>query len=243
MNNSDAYQMGQQIGRVIGVAVVLGMALAMCIFFVLAMVKALTTRRKGWIIAASLSTLPFIAVFILMVIGFAIGFKRGFGHSLEVAAASRGEASPLLTANMTPLTGQAIPYQISLPSADEWSQKTGQRPFDYLFAYQQSAYVGIIAEGIGVKSSEHAVELTQENISKKASDCTFSSAQPIEIDSHSWLTYDASATIHDIQIKYRFYVYADSDYTFQIMAWTVPRLFDHEAPVFDRIAKSFKMPQ
>jgi len=44
-------------------------------------------------------------------------------------------------------------------------------------------------------------------------------------------------------IKYRFYIYADANYTIQIMAWSGPAVFDHEAAVFDRIAKSFKLPQ
>lgn len=176
-----------------------------------------------------------------MGIGFVAGFKRGFNHAKEMAAARRGEPSELLTADMSTVMGISVPYQISVPALDSWAKNDSQPPFDYIFSYRD-AYVGIIADRVGLGTPERVLELSQKNISRKAPDCTFTEAQPITIDSHQWLTFDVSATIRDVPFKYRFYDYADTNYTFQIMTWTVPSLFDHDAPVFDRMAKSFKLP-
>jgi hypothetical protein len=46
---------------------------------------------------------------------------------------------------MTPVPGNALSYQISLPSSDVWSKNDSRPPFDYLFSYHD-AYVGVIAE-------------------------------------------------------------------------------------------------
>ncbi len=238
MENSTAYQIGQIAGAIL----VLMMLVGVCVFFIVALIKALSTRRKGWIIAASVSSVPFVLFFVLFMVAFVAGFKRGLNHSTEIAAARRGEPSQLLTAAMTSVPGNALPYEISLPWLSSWERNDSKAPFDYLFSYHD-AYVGVIPEGIGFGTPERICDVSQKNLAAKASRYSVTTPTPIEIDSHSWLTYDATATISEVEIKYRFYVYADSNYTFQIVTWTGPALFDRDAPVFDRIAKSFKMPK
>jgi hypothetical protein len=238
MDNSTAYE----IGRVAGTILVLTIPLGICVFFVIALVKACTIRSAGWIVAASLSGIPFLAVIIVFVIAFVVGLQRGMSNSAELAAAQKGEPSPLLTAEMTPVSGNAMAYQISLPLASAWQKNQSQPPFDCLFSYRD-AYLGIIQEQVGLQTPENARSLSQKNIMSKSADCTFTASQPITIDSHSWLTFDATTTIQQIHLKYRFYVYADADNTVQIISWTTPKLFDRDAPVFDRIAKTFKMPK
>lgn len=238
MNQSAAYQAGHQAGVIIGVVISLVLVLGLIAFFVISMVKAMTTRRPGWIVAASLSGLPFVAFFVLMVIGMVAGFKRGLNHSSDMSAAAQ-----LLTADMTSISGNSLPYQISLPSADEWQKNTSLQQYDNLFVYRNSAYLGIIAEGVGLGTPQHICDISQKHFKEKSSECTFTDVQPIDIDSHSWLTYDVNATVSYVHIKYRVYVYADANYTFQILAWSGGAFFDGDAPVFDRIAKSFKLPQ
>ncbi|HTV42469.1 MAG TPA: hypothetical protein VMF08_18020 [Candidatus Sulfotelmatobacter sp.] len=237
--SSPAYQAGVIAGIIIFFSLVLGLM----VFFVVSLVKATTTRRPGWIVAASLSGVPFALFLVFMVFAFVAGFKRGLNRSSEISAARRGEPSQLLTADMTPISGNALPYQISLPSIDEWQKKTSLRQYDNLFVYHDSAYLGIIAEGVGLGTPQHICDISQKHFKEKAAECTFTDVQPIDIDSHSWLTYDVDATISYAHIKYRVYVYADANYTIQILAWSGGALFDHNAPVFDRIAKSFKLPQ
>jgi hypothetical protein len=231
------------IGQIIGVLLILGLFLGLVVFFIIALIKAITTRRTGWIVGACVSAVPLLLIFILFGIGFVAGLKNGFGQSREMAAARRGEASELVTAPMTPITGNGMAYEISLPSADEWQRKDNDPPYDYLFSHNE-AYVGIIAENVGLQTPEKIRDLAQKNIEKKAKDYSFTDAEPIQIDSQNWLTFDAAATLESgIKIKYRFYVYSDADHTIQIITWTLPTLFEHDAPVFDRIANSFKLPK
>lgn len=229
------------IGVVVGALMVLAIFLGIVVFFVIALVKAISTRRAGWIVATVVTGAPLVLFFILICIGFVAGFKRGFNNARDMANARQGQPSELLTADMSPVMGISVPYQVSLPAVNSWEKDDSRSPFDYLFNYHE-AFVGIVAERVGMKTPERVCDLSQRNVSRKASQVTFTTSQPVDIDSHTWLTFDASATIKDIPIKYRFYDYADSNYTIQIVTWTVPPLFDHNAPVFDRIAKSFKLP-
>ena len=230
--------MGQIAGGIIGIVLMLGV----CVFFVVALVKAITKRSKGWVIAAIVSGLPFLLFIILFMIGMVLGLKKGMNSSSELYEARQGQPSQLLTADMSPVSGNSIPYEISLPWMNEWQKIDTQMPFDHIFSYRD-AYIGVIAEGIGVGTPQRVCDLTQQNLAAKASSFSATTPSPIEIDSHSWLTYDVTATIKGLNLKYRYYVYADTNYTFQIMTWTGPALFDHYTPVFDRVAKSFKMPK
>jgi hypothetical protein len=244
MNQSSAaFQAGHQAGVIIGVIISLVLVLGLMAFFVVSMVKAMTTRRTGWIVAASLSGVPFVLFMVVFLIAMVAGFKRGLNHSSEFGAAQRGEPSQLLTADMTTVSGNSLSYQISLPSSDEWQKNTSLKQYDNLFVYHDSAYLGIIAEGMGFGTPQHICDISQKHFKEKASECTFTDVQPIEIDSHSWLTYDVDATVSYAHIKYRVYVYSDANYTFQILAWSGGAFFDRDAPVFDRIAKTFKLPQ
>jgi hypothetical protein len=236
MNDSAAFKIGEIAGAIMGVLMMIGI----CVFFVIALVKAFTTRRKGWIIAASVASLPCLLFLSLFLAGMVMGFTRTVNRSNEMAAARRGDPSQLLTATMTPVSGNTLPYEISLPLLSAWAKNDSKPPFDYMFSYRD-AYVAIIPEGIGLGTPEKICAVSRTNLASKASSLQTTTPISTEIDSQSWLTYDATATVDGVDIKYRFYVYADSQYTIQIVTWTGPLLFDHYAPVFDRIAKSFKM--
>ena len=242
MEHSTAYQ----IGHTVGVLTFFGLALGSIVFFVFALVKAINTRKAGWIIAASVSGLPFLCFLIFFLVTFAVGFSKGISHGIshanEIAAANRGEPSDLLTATMTPLTGNSISYEISLPGASEWSKNGNRPPYDYVFNYRD-AYLGAIVEGGGLETSQRVCDLAQKNLSAKASEFSFTTPTPIQIDSRSWLTYDATATVKGINIKYRFYVYADANNTIQLISWTIPLHFERYEAIFDRIAKTFKLPK
>jgi hypothetical protein len=238
MENTTAYHIGQIAGAIFAVLMMVGI----CVFFVFALVRAFTTRTRGWIIAASISSLPFLVFLILILAGMVMGFSKAVNRSSEMTAARRGKPSELLQAAMTPVSGNALSYQISLPSSEVWGKNDSHPPFDYLFSYRD-AYVGVIAEGIGLGTAQKICDLSQTNLASKASSFVTTTPVVLDIDSHSWLTYDATATLTGVEIKYRFYVYADSNCTIQVITWTGPMLFDHYAPIFDRIAKSFKLPK
>ena len=238
MDNSIAYQIGEVLGALLVVAIVIGVL----VLFIIALVKSIKTARKGWIITAAISGIPIAAFLVLFLIGMALNITRG-GASSPIFGGSSGSVSDLLTASMTPVPGSAIGYQISYPMIDSWKKlDPSNGAFDQLYNFHD-AYVGVIAEGIGVGTPQRICDLSQKNLTDKASQYSFTSPQPIQIDSHPWLTYDATATVSGVDLKYRFYVYADANYTFQIISWTGPGAFDKVNPVFDRVAQSFKLPK
>ncbi len=237
MVNSLAFKMGQVIGVLVVLAVVVGLG----VFFVIALVKAIKTRRAGWIVAAVLSGLPFFLLFGAFLVGVFLGASRAMTHSREVAASRRGEASDLLQAPMSPVAGVALPYEISLPALSAWQAHENHPPFDHFYSYRD-AYAAVIAENVGMQSPERLCEFTRGILEKKASHSATTPPQPLEINGRTWLTYDADATIEGIELKYRYYLYADDARSIQLITWTGTPLFARYGPVFDRIARSFKLP-
>jgi len=241
MNNpSPAYQFGYQVGQIVGAAMVAIILIGGLVFFILAVVKAIKTGRKSWIIAASISGLPVLAVFGLFLYGIFLGITKASDRSHEIKAAKQGESSALLTAAMTSIPGRAaVPYAISLPWEGEWSKKSNV-PYDYVFSYRD-LYIGVIVEGIGLGTPQKACDFAQKNMQSKCAQCSFKEPVEIKIGDLNWLFYDATATtVSNVDIKYRVFLYADKGRTAQILCWTGPVLFDRYAPVMDRIAKSFR---
>ncbi len=237
MSESAAYHLGEVIGVAIGLLLLAGVG----VFFVVALVKAFTTRAAGWIVAAVASGVP-IAVFLIgMLVAMVVGGIPGYNRGREAAAARRGRPAALLGAEMTPVTGLNVPYEISLPALAAWTQQDARAPFDHLFSYHD-AYVAVIAEGVGVGSSERLCEFARHNLEAKTSRCTATAPTRLDINGRAWLTFDAAVTTQGVELKYRFYIYADGEYSIQLITWTGPALFPRYAPVFDRIARTFRLP-
>jgi len=164
MNDSTAYQIGEIASAIMGVLMMFGI----CVFFVVALVKAFSTRRKEWIIAAVVASLPFLLFLGAFLTGVVMGFTKAINRSNEIAAARHGSPSELLTATMTPVSGNVLPYQISLPSLEAWAKNDSKPPFDYMFSYRD-AYVAIIPEGIGLGTPERIYAVSRKNLASKAS--------------------------------------------------------------------------
>lgn len=98
MENSAAYQLGQLIGVVMGLVILVGSV----VFFFIALIKAISTRRTGWIIAASISGLPVLLFVFLLLAGMMVGFMRGVSHSKETAAANQPDQANTATATAAP---------------------------------------------------------------------------------------------------------------------------------------------
>ena len=238
MENSTAYQVGQ----IVGITIVILFLVGLCVLFIVALVKAIKTRRTGWVITAAISGLPLLAVFVAFLVGMVVGVGRAVSRSAGTTLTHGQDAPDLLKGPMTAVTGNAMSYKVSLPSLDSWGKEDSKPPFDYLFAYHD-AYLGVIAENVGVGTPERICEISRKNLASKASACTATQPAAVDIDSRSWLTFDADATITGIKFKYRYYAYSDSERTVQIVAWAGPSVFERYAPVFDRIAKSFELPK
>ncbi len=227
--------MGQIAGAIFGIVVLFGGL----VFFIVALVKAINTGKKGWIIAASITGLPVLAIVGAFFYGIYMGVHQAAARSKEIQSARKGVPSMLQTGLMTPVQGSVLPYSISIPTISAWKKTADLAPYDYVFSYRE-LYIGVIAEGIGIGSSRAACEFAQKNLSTKTTDSKFEEAREIEISSQKWLQFDAESTFQNIHCKYRYYVYADKDRTIQIICWTGAQLFDYYAPVMSRVAESFR---
>ena len=236
MQDSIAYKMGE----VIGILVVLAIFIGLGVLFVVALIKAIKTRRTGWIVAACLSVLPFVFILVAFLIGVVIGVGRAMSRSNEVSASRRGEVSDLLQATMTPVAGLAVPYEISLPSLGAWQHEENRAPFDHFFSYRD-AYAAVIAENVGMKTPERLCDFTRGMLEQKASRCVTTPPVHLEINGRTWISYDAEATVEGIDLKYRYFLYADDAHSIQLITWTGTGLFPRYGPIFDRIARSFKL--
>ena len=98
----------------------------------------------------------------------------------------------------------------------------------------------VIAESFGVGSPQKIAEVARENIQNVSSKHSFAEASEIKIGGLTWLTFDASATVSNIDIKYRFFVHADEERTVQIIFFTSPARFERNVPVMSRIAETFR---
>lgn len=238
MTNSAAYRAGEFFGAAMFILILLGSL----VFFIIALIQAIRTRRTGWIIGACISSLPMLALLALVFIGIVAGIM-GARNRVAGGSSTTTTTADLLTGSLSPASGTVIPYQISYPSIQSWN-KHAKDGSDYDQLYNcGDVYVGVIAENIGLGTPQRICDVAQKNLSRHAPQHSFTIPLPITIDSHSWLTYDATATIDGININYRFYVYSDSNNTFQIICWTAPGKFASTAPVFDRVAESFKLPK
>jgi hypothetical protein len=230
-----------RIGEIAGAVVSLLLLLAVGVFFVIALVKAIKTRRPGWIVAAAISGLPMLSILAAFLIGVVIGVARVVKHSPTAPPARTSRPADLLEATMTAVTGNAFPYEVSLPALGAWKRNDQSATFDLLLGYRD-AYVGIVAENVGMGTPERLCNFTRGNLEKKASRCTTTPPIHVEINGRTWLTYDADVTIDGMELKFRYYLYADARYSVQILTWTGSALFEGYEPVFDRIARSFKFP-
>ena len=240
--NSAAYQAGEQMGEILGAVLVIALTVGILVFFIIALIRAIKTGRTGWVVAACISGLPVLAFIGLIFIGVVEGILQA-GHQSSLLPAAPVTTADLLTASTTVVPGTTIPYEISYPSFGDWKKvDSSNAAFDQLYTIQDT-YVGVIAEKIGVGNPQRICDIAQKNLADKASQYQVTAARPVQIDSHSWLTYDATATVSGFHLKYRFYVYSDDNVTFQVFYWTSPAQFDSTVPVFDRVAQSFKLPK
>jgi hypothetical protein len=101
------------LGQLVAVLVVLAMVAADLVFFIIALVKAINTHRKGWIVAASISGLPVLLVVVLFMVGFVTGFTEDLLHSREArqtgkpVAAQHGQPAASAPSTSVPATPAA----------------------------------------------------------------------------------------------------------------------------------------
>ncbi len=229
-----------QAGQLVGVLLVILLFLGGFAFFVFAVVKAVKTGRKGWIVTASVAGLPALAIAGLFLYGVFVGIAQVSSRSHAMRAARQGDAPSLLTADMTPVQGRSeVPYVVSLPWEGAWGRKTNNPPYDYVFTYRE-LYIGIIVEGFGAGSPKTVCDFAQKLMQTKATQCKFTEPAGLKIGDLDWLSYDVEATVSNMDFKYHYFVYADKGKTAQIICWTGPAVFERYAPVMNRIAGTFR---
>lgn len=229
--------------EIIGVLLLLAVLFGVLVFFCIAVYKSVKKGKTGWIAPVLVVGIPWV----ILIVAFCILFISGRMEERKEAVVSASQnhsltTKSLATAVMSPVKGQSISYQISLPDKSHWEiTRNPTASADYRFYYRK-AYISIIPQNIGFETPERAASLAQKNLMEVGKDQKIGAVKPIRIDGRRWLTFDVTANLKGTNFKYRYYVYSDADYSFQIMCWSSSKHFDECAPIFDRVAHSFKFP-
>ena len=140
----------RQIGEIAGALIGAGILLGWFVFFIIAVIQAIKTGRKAWIVTASVFALPFFAFFALVFFGMFQSVRRAYLDARNGTAVQVGDISisNLMTAPMSPVSSAVYPYTISLPQLQSWSKGNRQDPFDLIFNCR-GIFVSVIFEEMG----------------------------------------------------------------------------------------------
>jgi len=234
MEHSTAYEIGRMSGPIV-VAVILAVSLA---GYSLGLWKFAKSRHAAWLAVTILLSLPLLGMVVLSlcvgVVALANGAKQ-LGHP-----GRSNEASSSLTHKFDKVEGAQFDYSLMIPDLPEWKVSTKSEDFDQLFS-NRGIYFGIIAEHIGMGDTESVRKLAEQRIADTSTTHSIGKAKTITIAGLPWATFDAEVKLNKLSLKYRFYVYADSRRTVQMIAWSSPTLFDRNTFLIDQIATSFRL--
>jgi len=234
MEHSPAYEIGRMIGALI-LAVVLAASLAGYSF---GLWKFAKSRHVAWLAVTILLGLPLLGLVVLFFCVGAITLVKG---AKEIGQPARSnEASSSLTHKFDKVEGAQFDYSVMIPDLPEWKVNTKSDDFDQIFS-NRGVYFGIIAEHIGLGDTEAIRKVAEQHIADSSTAHSIGKAKTVTIAGLPWTTFDAEVTLNKLVLKYRFYVYADSRRTLQMIAWSSPATFDRNTFLIDQIATSFRL--
>jgi len=226
MEPSSAYEAGQSIGRTI-VYVVIGLSvLGGGIFFIIALIKAITKKTKGWIIGAVVSAL--LAMFgVVGLIGMA-------ASTIAKLAKTASEKKKTVASKDGRIRIEVPATWREMPDLHEDAQVQAGNAF--LEQY------GMVLEDL---KSDYAGSLQEFDalvigqMKEKMVGCEVSEPESRPIGSYPALHRRLTGTIDNIRVVYHVACVETDAGFYQIMRWTTPSRESSAEPFFREIADSF----
>jgi acyl carrier protein len=226
MEPSSAYEAGQAAGK-IAVYVVIGLAaLGGGIFFIIALIKAITKKTKGWIIGAVVSAL--LAMFgVVGLIGMA-------ANSIAKLAKTASEKKKTVASKDGRIRLEVPATWREMPDLHEDAQvQAGNALLDqYVMVLEdlKSDYTG---------SLQQFDALIIGQMKEKMVDCEVSEPEARPIGSYPALHRRLTGTVDTIKVVYHIALVETDAGFYQIMRWTTPSRESSVQTVFREIADSF----
>lgn len=226
MEPSSAYEAGQAVGKT-AVYVVIGLAAAGgAIFFIIALIRAITTKRKGWIIGAVVSAL--VAMFgVVGLIGVA-------ANSIAKLAKTASEKKKAVASKDGRIRLEVPATWKDLPGLHEEAQvQAGNALLEqYVMVLEdlKSDYAG---------SLEEFDALVIGQMKEKMPGCEASAPEARPVGKYPALHRRLAGTVDNIRIVYHIASVETDAGFYQIMRWTTPSRESSAEPAFREIADSF----
>lgn len=204
--------------------------------FFISLYKAIERKTGTWILVCVLSGLVAVPIIITVALHFCADTLMDEDESLL-------DVIPEQLQSLT-ITGNAMPYQLTLPDAQGWVRMDGVDGFDVVLSNEADLMqVAVAVEPSSLETLENAHKYVLSHLREIDGVEVIDDPERITIDGRKWLRFDIVVNEQaGVQVVHRVYLYTGEEGTFRIAAWTGKVLFDERKVLMDKIARSFVFP-
>ncbi len=218
----------QEIGVIFGIITALLLFLGIPALFILALIKTITKKSKGWIALLIITSILGLGAIGIIAFGAHKGFKQ---------IADNSEKSEVKSSDGTCLI--EIPGNWSeIPDSNEDASIAKGNLFKEQYVMVISESKADLEEEVSLQTyGEIVLQMMEESLKEaqyeqwEVSDLT----HPL-----SGMTCHLSGSMDGIKIKYLLTVTEDQGHFYQILQWSIPSKWEKALPVFQEILKSFR---
>ena len=220
----------------VGIFVLAVLVILPTLFFI-SLYKAIERKTGTWVLVCVLSGLVAVPIVVTVVFYFCASMLAEEDESLL-------DVIPSTLQSMT-VTGNAIPYQLTVPDAQGWMRMDDVDGFDLVLSNEQElVQVAVAADPSTMDTLENAHEYVLSHLQSVEGVEVVEDPERVTIDGRKWLRFDVFASEQGgVEVVHRIYIYTGDEGTFRIVAWTGKVLFDERKALMDKIARSFVFPQ
>ncbi|HCR37337.1 MAG TPA: hypothetical protein DIU37_04220 [Opitutae bacterium] len=222
----------------IGTVFVAAVFIILPTLFFIALYKALERKTGAWKLTSVLSGIVGVPI----TLGIVFFFCWGMLNYEEEAIVPSVQNVPLpLT-----VTGNTIPYKITVPHKSEWVRLNDTDGFDIILSNDEDILqVAVAADYNDFQTLDNARRYFIENLDDIAGVAEVEEPERITIDGRKWLRFDVLFYLDNanVPVVRRVYLYTGKEGTFGIVAWTAQGLFAENKEMIDKIARSFSFPK
>jgi hypothetical protein len=228
------------LGRILGVFLFVLIVPASLIGYTFTIWKFGKSGQKSWLLASGCLGFPVFGLVLLVIAGAVYGAFYSKSNPPRVKDSAPGEPVEMLKEKFETLKGVDFDYSVELPDFPRWKMHERTGSMDRMFSHRD-LYFGIVYERIGMGNTDSLRQTVEARMSDFR-DYSIKKAKNMTIAGLPWQVVDIEVTADGIKLKYRYYLFADSRRTVQILAWSSPAIFDENAFLADQIAQSFRFP-